>query len=113
MKIGQNSEMPVASTPTAQSLTEAATKPNTARAQAEAVQAYKPESKSDKPDGVKVSISSQAQALETSSEDAAVDMAKVEAVRAEIQQGTYKVNPEAIADKLLANAQEMLQRSKN
>jgi negative regulator of flagellin synthesis FlgM len=113
MKIGQNSEMPVASAPTAQSLTEAATKPNTARAQAEAVQAYKPESKSDKPDGVKVSISSQAQALETSSEDAAVDMAKVEAVRAEIQQGTYKVNPEAIADKLLANAQEMLQRSKN
>ncbi len=40
-----------------------------------------------------------------------VDMAKVNAVRAAIEQGTYVVNPGAIADKLLANAQEMLSRT--
>jgi len=41
-----------------------------------------------------------------------VDMAKVNAVRASIAQGTYKVNAEAIADKMLSNAQEMLTRSR-
>lgn len=40
-------------------------------------------------------------------------MAKVEAVRSAIEQGTYVVNPEVIADKLLANAQEMLNRTHN
>ena len=46
-------------------------------------------------------------------EAADVDTAKVDAVRASIAQGTYVVNPEAIADKLLANAQEMLNRTRN
>jgi negative regulator of flagellin synthesis FlgM len=41
--------------------------------------------------------------------DAEMDMDKVKAVAEAIQNGTFKVNPEAIADKLLANAQEMLQ----
>jgi negative regulator of flagellin synthesis FlgM len=41
-----------------------------------------------------------------------VDMEKVNVVRASIAQGTYKVNAEAIADKLLSNAQEMLTRSR-
>ena len=40
-----------------------------------------------------------------------VDMAKVNAIRAAIEQGTYVVNPAAIADKLLANAQDMLSRT--
>jgi negative regulator of flagellin synthesis FlgM len=40
-------------------------------------------------------------------------MDKVNAVRASIEQGTYVVNPEVIADKLLANAQEMLNRTHN
>jgi negative regulator of flagellin synthesis FlgM len=38
-----------------------------------------------------------------------MDMDKVNAMTQAIQNGTFKVNPEAIADKLLANAQEMLQ----
>jgi negative regulator of flagellin synthesis FlgM len=38
-------------------------------------------------------------------------MQKVAAVRSAIQDGSYVVNPEAIADKLLANAQEMLKRT--
>jgi len=33
--------------------------------------------------------------------------------RREIEQGTYVVNPEAIADKLLANAKEMLDRTRS
>ncbi len=38
------------------------------------------------------------------------DQAKVERISNAISQGHYKVNPEAIADKLLANAQELLSR---
>ena len=36
---------------------------------------------------------------------------KVTAVRASIEDGTYTVNAEAIADKLLSNAQDLLDRS--
>ena len=41
---------------------------------------------------------------------AVIDTAKVKSVRAAISQGTYVVNPEVIADRLLSNAQEMLRR---
>jgi negative regulator of flagellin synthesis FlgM len=65
--------------------------------------------------GVAVTVSPLARTLEASkrSEAADVDMEKVKAVRAAIDQGTYKVNPEAIADKLLSSAQEILKRSSN
>lgn len=36
------------------------------------------------------------------------DAAKVEAIRTAIQNGSFSVNAEAIADKLLANARELL-----
>jgi negative regulator of flagellin synthesis FlgM len=70
--------------------------------------------KSTQPAGVAVTMSSMARSLEAtgSSEAPDVDTAKVNAVRSAIAQGTYKVNPEAIADKLLSNAGEMLQRSR-
>lgn len=38
------------------------------------------------------------------------DQAKVDRISNAISRGQYKVNPEAIADKLLANAQELLSR---
>lgn len=62
--------------------------------------------------GVAVSVSSLARSLEAAgrSDPSVVDTAKVAAVKAAIQNGTYRVNPEAIADRLLANAQEMLDR---
>lgn len=62
--------------------------------------------------GVEVTVSSEVRAMkQTHSNDVpGVDMAKVNAVRAAIEQGTYVVNPAAIADKLLANAQDMLSR---
>jgi negative regulator of flagellin synthesis FlgM len=73
-----------------------------------------PAPKSTQSAGVAVTMSSMARSLEAGStgEIPDVDTAKVNAVRASIAQGTYKVNPEAIADKLLANAQEMLTRNR-
>ena len=64
--------------------------------------------------GVAVTVSPLARSLEASSQGEApdVDMAKVNAVRASIAQGTFQVNAEAIADKLLSNAQEMLTRNR-
>jgi len=71
-------------------------------------------SKSTQSAGVAVTVSSMARSLEAtgSSESPDVDMNKVNAVRTAISQGTYQVNPEAIADKLLSNAGEMLQRNR-
>ncbi len=60
--------------------------------------------------GVAVSVSAQTRQLSAAQRsDADIDMDKVNAMAQAIQNGTFKVNPEAIADKLLANAQEMLQ----
>ena len=66
--------------------------------------------------GVSVSVSTLARTLEkpeVSNNAGDIDHAKVQAVKASIQNGTYKVNPEAIADKLLSNAQEMLNGTSN
>jgi negative regulator of flagellin synthesis FlgM len=64
--------------------------------------------------GVAVTVSTLARTLEAAANGDAEEFnaEKVNAVRTAIQQGTYKVNAEAIADKLLANAQEMLDRSR-
>ena len=63
--------------------------------------------------GVAVTVSTLARGLEKAgrSDVADIDTQKVSTVRAAIKDGTYVVNPEAIADKLLANAQEMLNRT--
>lgn len=65
--------------------------------------------------GVAVTMSTLARTLGANPRgDAAdIDAKKVEAVRLALQQGTYQVNAEAIADKLLANAEEMLKRSRD
>lgn len=63
--------------------------------------------------GVAVTVSTLARGLEKTGrgESADIDTQKVASVRAAIEDGTYVVNPEAIADKLLFNAQEMLNRT--
>ena len=63
--------------------------------------------------GVAVTVSTLARALKKpeASQPSDIDMAKVASVKSAIQDGTYIVNPEAIADKLLSNAQEMLNRT--
>ena len=40
--------------------------------------------------------------------EAVFDTAKVQRISDAIRNGQFKVNPEAIADKLIANAQELL-----
>lgn len=106
MKIGQSPELPVVPTPPASTGSVAPKADGGAAAAA---------SKSASSAGVAVTVSSQARALEQANrgESADVDMDKVNAVRTSIEQGTYVVNPGAIADKLLANAQEMLNRTRN
>jgi negative regulator of flagellin synthesis FlgM len=71
--------------------------------------------KSTQSAGVAVTVSTLARTLGAakSGDTALVDTAKVNSVRSAIQKGTYVVNPEAIADKLLSNAQEMLNGTKS
>lgn len=62
------------------------------------------------PAGVTVTLSSASQALSSAS-GAGGDVfnaQKVEAMKLSIADGSFKVNPEAIADKMLSNAAEML-----
>jgi negative regulator of flagellin synthesis FlgM len=58
----------------------------------------------------KVAISPEASALSGLSADATFDTAKVERIAQAIRDGKFKVNPEAIADKLIVNAEELLGR---
>ena len=63
--------------------------------------------------GVPVTVSSAARALEqTARTTGDFDAGKVKSVRAAIDKGTFTVNAEVIADKMLANAQEILTRSR-
>ena len=68
--------------------------------------------KSTQAAGVAVTVSNAARSLKADSTGAPpdVDMDKVNAMRSAIADGSYKVNPEAIADKMLSNAQEMFTR---
>ena len=59
--------------------------------------------------GVPVTFSTAARALEqTSRNQGDFDAGKVKAVRTAIENGTFTINSEAIADKLLSNARDML-----
>jgi negative regulator of flagellin synthesis FlgM len=63
--------------------------------------------------GVTVTLSPQSQTLATQSASTdTFDSGKVEAIKASIANGSFQVNAEAIADKLLANASEMLSASR-
>ncbi|MFN5349278.1 MAG: flagellar biosynthesis anti-sigma factor FlgM [Polaromonas sp.] len=63
--------------------------------------------------GVSVSISGPAQSMVQGGMNAGVvNMDKVTAIRATMDQGAFKVNPEVIADRLLGNAQEALRRGR-
>jgi negative regulator of flagellin synthesis FlgM len=107
MKISQPSDLPVAASTSAAS---SAAKSGPAASTLAKTTA----SKSTQSAGVAVSVSTLARSMEASNRGEApdVDMEKVSAVRASIAQGTFKVNAEAIANKLLSNAQEMLTRSR-
>ena len=50
--------------------------------------------------------------LSQASQDPTFDQAKVDRIAQAIRDGNFSINPGAIADKLLANAQEVLGRSR-
>ena len=60
--------------------------------------------------GVSVTVSSLTRSLETSAASGTFDTKKVEEMKAAIANGTFKVDAEAIADKLLSNAQQVLRK---
>ena len=62
--------------------------------------------------GVPVTLSATVRGADASRSSADFDAGKVKAVKAAIENGTFKVNAEAVADKLLANAEETLSRSR-
>ena len=63
--------------------------------------------------GTQIALSSTAATLRSGTADAAgdFDAAKVSRISQAIADGSFKVNPEAIADKLIANAQELLSKT--
>lgn len=102
MKIGQQPDVTPASTQAAQSA-----QPKTGQ-----VAAPQQPKNDRKAPGVGVTVSSSVRNLESGGNDTPdVDMDKVNAMRQAIEQNTFIVNPESIADKLLANAREMLNRT--
>jgi negative regulator of flagellin synthesis FlgM len=61
--------------------------------------------------GVTVELSSTASLMSDDGVDPSFDTAKVARIAQAIKDGKFQVNHEAIADKLIANAQELLGRS--
>jgi len=59
-----------------------------------------------------VALSSTASTLLSGGASADFDADKVARIGAQIAAGSFKINPEAIADKLIANAQELLTKVK-
>lgn len=62
--------------------------------------------------GVPVTLSATARGVESARGAADFDAGKVKAIKTAIDKGTFRVNAEAVADKLLANAQETLFRAR-
>ncbi len=56
----------------------------------------------------KVELSATAAALAGDVGEASFDQAKVDRIAQAIREGNYQINAEAIADKLISNAQELL-----
>jgi negative regulator of flagellin synthesis FlgM len=93
MKIGPLESQPVVAPATTDRKTGAAVNKGAASAEASA----------------KVALSSTATALTSGSGvEASFDQAKVDRISESIRDGKFKINPEVIADKLIANAQELL-----
>ncbi len=97
MKIGSFENKPITATPPAA----AERKATTAASAAPAAEA-----------SAQVDLSAAASALSSAgtSNDGSFDAGKVERIAQAIRDGNFKVNPEAIADKLIDNAKELLAR---
>ena len=62
--------------------------------------------------GVPVTLSAAARGVDATKSTADFDTAKVKAIKAAIEKGTFRVDAEAVADKLLSNAYETLSHSR-
>lgn len=62
--------------------------------------------------GVPVTLSAAARGVESTRSSADFDAGKVKAIKTAIEKGTFLVDAEAVADKLLANAYETLSHSR-
>jgi negative regulator of flagellin synthesis FlgM len=103
MKIGQQPDLPAAVGPAGGS--------KLPKAPVSAAESAAKDAAAAPAAGVPVSVSTAARALDSSSRTTSdFDAGRVKAVKAAIEQGTFKVDAEAIADKLLANAQEIFSR---
>lgn len=69
-------------------------------------------STTDDDSSTQVQLSPEASMLSQVSADPSFDQAKVERIAQAIRDGKFSINPDAIADKLLSNAQEVLDRSR-
>ena len=71
--------------------------------------------KSNTQDNVQITaLSSQLHAMESGMDSVpVVDSARVEAIKQAISEGRFKVNPEVIADRLLATVKDLVQPSKD
>lgn len=78
-----------------------------ATANAPAAGAAKPEA------SAKIELSSATSTLLASGSTPEFDAEKVARITQSINDGSYKVNPEVIADKLIANASEVLDRARH
>ncbi len=104
MKIGHNSEI-------ANALAQAASAKQQAKTPAPAAEAATKNATAVSA-GVPVTFSNAARGVDQNRATADFDAGKVKAVKASIEKGTFTVDAEAIADKLLSNAQETLGRSR-
>ncbi len=110
MKIGQKSDIPAPVTPSvsrpgvgASAKSAASGRPQTVAQSLKAPIAAP---------GVPVTVSPMARAFDVASSSSSFDARKVAEVRSAIENGTYRVDPEAIADKLLSNAQQVLRKAR-
>jgi negative regulator of flagellin synthesis FlgM len=102
MKIGNNPDI-------ANALTQAAARQQ-AKAAAPAPAAEAAQGASRAAAGVPVTLSSAARGVDQARSTAEFDAGKVKAVKAAIENGTFTVDAEAVADKLLSGARETLSR---
>lgn len=106
MKIGQTPDFPAAASQVAANKQQAKTAASTI-ATDESRQAQPARAA-----GVPVSFSTSARALDQSGRaNADFDANRVKEIREAIANGTFRVNAEAVADKLLANSEEFLSHS--
>ena len=100
MKIGNNADTHAAATVT--------TGAPAAQASAPATHAGAIPAQADA--SAKIELSSAASTLLSTATSGEFDAEKVARIAQAIEDGTFKINPEAIADKLIANAQEALNK---